>query len=406
MVQNIKEIRKHYTKPYNVDKELRPDLFSTSALNPYPGHTASSRVQMFASSHLSQRLNILEPTLRYCQTGMEYEFGKYTLNIKMPVDARIITIIKRYLETADDSTIRYNPQDIVIYENVETGEVGVLDIPRYQSYHQQFGFEYVTTDDYEKITPRGFVAKDTVIVDAPSKQKNGGYMLGREVNVAFMTHPAIAEDGILISSDVLHKFAYKTYETRVVEWGAKKFPLNLYGTAFNFKAFPDIGEYIRDDGLFMGFRQDDKNLGPVDQSIYDMMVPDHIFDKLTYAAGPGGRVVDIRVDCGEDYRVNFLEGTDAQIHKYVNATNEFYKKIWSEYKRLQRERGPHLRITEEFSRLLIEVQAAIIPLSNPKLNKLHRKSPLDDVRVEFVIEYINVPHDGAKLTDLLGGLTK
>jgi hypothetical protein len=59
-----------------------------------------------------------------------------------------------------------------------------------------------------------------------------------------MTHPAIAEDGILISSDVLHKFAYKTYETRVVEWGAKKFPLNLYGTAFNFKAFPDIGEFL------------------------------------------------------------------------------------------------------------------------------------------------------------------
>lgn len=390
-------------KPYHVNKELRADLFSVSAMSPFPGHNSSSRIQMFASSHLSQKLNILEPTLRYCQSGMEYEFGKYTFSIKMPVDARIIKVIPRYMETLDESSIPFNPQDIVIYEDVNTNEIGILDVPRYCSYHQHFGFEYQKAAGYEKIQPRNFVEKDTIIVDAPSKLDNGGYMSGRELNVAFMTHEAIAEDGILISRDSLHKLAYKTYESRVVEWGARKFPLNMYGTVDSYKAFPDIGEVIRDDGILMCFRTLDKNLGPVEQSIYDMMVPDHIFDKAVYGAGAGGKIVDIRVHCGEDCGLNTLEGTDDQILKYANATKAFYQKIFDEYKRLHKERGVNLKITPEFHRLVVEAQSVVIPVTNPKLNKQYRKAPIDDFRVEFIIEYINVPRDGSKLTDAHGG---
>lgn len=390
-------------KHYHVNKELRADLFSVSGMSPFPGHNSSSRIQMFASSHLSQKLNILEPTLRYCQSGMEYEFGKYTFSIKMPVDARIIKVIPRYTETLDESSIPFNPQDIVIYEDVNTNQIGILDVPRYCSYHQHFGFEYQKASGYEKIQPRNFVEKDTIIVDAPSKLENGGYMYGRELNVAFMTHEAIAEDGILISRDALHKLAYKTYESRVVEWGARKFPKNMYGTVDKYKAFPDIGEVIRDDGILMCFGTLDKNLGPVEQSIYDMMIPDHIFDKAVYGAGAGGRIVDIRVHCGEDCGLNTLEGTDEQILKYANATKTFYQKIFDEYKRLHKERGVNLNITPEFHRLVVEAQSVVVPVTNPKLNKQYRKAPIDDFRVEFIIEYINVPRDGSKLTDCAGG---
>lgn len=392
------------TPSYTVHKELRPDLFSVCALNAFPGHNSSPRTQMF-SSHLSQRLNTTDQSLKYIQTGMEYEFGKYTFSISLPCNARVIRVIPRYNETQDQYSIEYNPQEIVIYEDLDDDEqhlIDILDIPRYCSNHQHFGFEYRPTEAYNSLTPKATIEKGTIIVDSPAKLPNGGYMYGKEINVAFMSHEAIAEDGILICRDVLDKFSYLTYESRVVEWGSKKFPLNLYGDENNYKAFPDIGEYIRDDGLLMMFRTLDKNLGPVEQSVYDMMTPDHIFDRSVYGAGPKGRIVDIRVQCGEDFGLNTLEGTDEQIMKYVHATNLFYQKIFDEYKRLQRERGKNLNISENFNRLLVEAQTAIIPVTNPKLNKLYRKAPLDDFRVEFIIEYVNTPKDGAKFTGISG----
>jgi hypothetical protein len=45
----------------------------------------------------------------------------------------------------------------------------------------------------------------------------------------------------------------------------------------------------------MALRKDNPMLAPVKQNIYDLMEVDHIFDKSIYAAGPGGRIIDIRV---------------------------------------------------------------------------------------------------------------
>lgn len=387
---------------YVVHKELRADLFSVSAMNPFPGHISASRIQMFAS-HLSQKLNILEPTLRYTQTGMEYEFGKSTLNIKMSHNAGIIRVIPRYTQTMDKNSIEENPQDIVIYEDRDTNKIHILDIPRFCSYHQHFGFDYVKGDVYDKIYPQSFVPKDSVIVDAPSKAKNGGYMFARDIAVAFMSHESIAEDGIMICRDVLDKFKYKTYETRVVEWGAKKFPLNLYGSIDKYKAFPDIGDYLRDDNMLMAFRTLDKTLAPVEQNVYEMMMVNQNFDKVVYGAGPGGKIIDIKVYASSEAGTNTLEGTDEQIEKYKNATDVFYTKIFEEYQRLRKERGNNLKISEEFHRLLVEAQGAIKPLTNPRLIKLHKRVPIDDYRVEFTIEYTHTPRDGSKFTDCAGG---
>lgn len=38
----------------------------------------------------------------------------------------------------------------------------------------------------------------------------------------------VSEDGIVIDPDVSKRFEFKLYEPRVVEFGQKPFPLNLY----------------------------------------------------------------------------------------------------------------------------------------------------------------------------------
>ena len=382
--------------------QLRPDLLSVCALNPWPGNDSSSRVQMF-SSHLGQKLVVKGATERFCQTGMEAEFGKYTINVKMPVDGRIIKIIDRHKKTIGADSINENPQTVVIFEDERTKEVGILNLSKFCSFHQYLGFEYKAQPGINKLVPGAFIPKDTVFLDSPAITDNGGYAYGVECNMAFMSHPAVSEDGIMISSDFLDNFSFKTYENRVVEWGSKRFPLNLYGDINNYKPFPEIGEYIRDDGLLTMLRTNEKDLAVVEQSIYDLMEPDFIFDKAIYVNGLGGRIVDIRVQHEETTTSPTPFGMEKQIDKYDRARRTFYHEILSEWRRLRTARGEALAITPEFSRLLVEAHAAVADSATEKISKLYRNAPLDDYRVEFVIEYVNTPTIGFKLTDCHGG---
>ena len=391
------------SKPqWHIENELDPTLLNVLGASPYIGHTSSARLQMF-SSHLGQKLNILHPTERYQQTGIEREIGKYTFNIKFPCDAKIIKVIHRYEQTNDINSIRHNPQDIIIFEDVKTNEIDILDVPRFGSFHQYFGFDYIPTEDAAKVHAKAFIPAGTIIADAPSKSKTGGYMYGRETNVAFFHHPSITNDGIVARRGALPLFAYKTYESRVVEWGQRGVLLNLYGTPDKPKFFPDIGDKIRDDGMLACVRTLDKRLGVCEQSVYDLMTPDHIFDRPVYVDGREGRVIDIRVNWSEDHGQNTLEGCDEQISKYVRATKEFYQKVFNEYLRLKKERGKTLKISNKFNIFLQKAQNAIAPPMSPKLNRMYRMQPLDDYRVEFIVEYVNIPNLGAKLTDTFGG---
>ena len=387
----------------NQPNELRRDLLSTLGLNPFIATVSSPRAQMF-SSHAGQKLVVADGTERFIQTGMEIEFAKYTFSVKMPVDGTILKTIDRYSRTIDQDSIKMNPQTVVIYEDDKTKEIGIFSIPTYCSYHQHFGFEYKAKPAINNIVKGAKIAKDTIFLDSPAVCDKGNYKYGIELNMAFMSHPSVSEDGIMISRDVLPRFAFKTYETRVVEWGSKRFPINLYGTPENFKAFPDIGDMVRDDGMLMALRTYESTLAPVEQSIYDIMEVDHIFDKATYVMGPGGKIVDIKVYTADPTIDDEATEMDRQIIKYQKATTDFHQKIVNEYRRFKKERGDALTITPMFHRQVVESLAYIgEDNETPRIQKLYRKAPIDDFRIEFVIEYTNIPKDGFKFTDTHGG---
>ena len=398
----------------NQPNQFFRDLLSVNGLNPWVAFNSSPRLQMF-SSHIGQILVFQGTTERHCQTGMEREYGKYTFNIKAPSDIQIIKVIPRYPKQEGVGTIAHNPETLVIYEELETKRVGMLTLKDYCSYHQYFGFEYKNTKHLNEIHEGALIKGGTVFQDSPNITETGGYKYGRELNVAFMTMPGVAEDGIEICEDVLPHFAYKTYETRVVEMGSKRFPLNLYGTVGDFKPFPDIGDQIRFDGLLMCLRSYDKDLAIVEQGPYDLMEPDFINDKCIYAADPGhevqtgngriisGRVIDIQVE--HDDKTNRLgvpSGMEVQARKYDVARRIYYNKLIDVYRFLHRKRGKSLRLLPELHRKILEAFSVVGETEN-KVEKIHRRTPIDNWRIKFVIEYTRVPNIGSKLSDTHGG---
>jgi hypothetical protein len=387
----------------NEPNELDLRLLGVSGLSPWDGNTSSPRKQMFAS-HITQRLCIENPTERFFQTGMEREFGKYTFSVKAPCDMRVHAIIDRYPPTLDQNSIKHSPQRLVITENIETREIDFINLTHFNQYHQYFGFPYKETPAASQLVVGNTFPKDTIFLDSTSKTSTGGYMYGRELNTVFLSVPGVAEDGFVVCEDVLPHFAYHVYEQRVVDWGSKRYPLNLYGDVNQYKPFPDIGDYVRADSILMALRPHNKDTAMMDQSIYSLMLPDATYDHKVYTSRTGGRVVYIKVQ-HDPYSTQQTTpyGMERQAEKYDSARREFYSRFLQEYYKLRSRYKESLKISRKFHRMVMEAKGVIENNETLKIQKLYRKAPLDDWRLEFTIEHKVIPGIGAKLTDTSGG---
>ena len=178
--------------------QIKPELLSVCALNPFHQHGSASRNYMFAN-HLGQTLVVDGSEERLIQSGLEREYGKYTFNVEMPVDGQILDIIERYgVQRSINGPSIDSSEIIVIYEDVNTNEVGMIRLPKFVSNHQYFGFRYKEQEAVGLISIGAFIPKGTVFLDSPNKTPNGGYKYGVNANIAYMTMPATSEDGIII----------------------------------------------------------------------------------------------------------------------------------------------------------------------------------------------------------------
>ena len=387
-----------------VENELDSALLGPAALNPFQANTSASRGQMFSASHLGQMLVINGATERGVQTGMEREYGKYTFKIAMPDDGKILEIIPRYQATLGQDSIDENPETVVIYENVETKEIGIVRLVDYSCNHQYFGFRYVDRPGINELRVGNFIRKGTVFRDSPSISDEGGYKYGIQANVAYMTHPATAEDGVVVSDRLLPSLGFKTYETRVLDFGKKEFALNLYGTEERYQCWPDLGQPVRADGLLAAMRSfEPEELAIVNRSRRDCMEVDYTFDRKVYVNGPGGRVVDIKIHHDvQDYNAAKIH-MDGQAQKYDRSRRVYYNRIIEAHNKLKRSQGDALQITPEFHSLVREALSVTKEGEGTRVQKQHRKAPLDMYRVEITVEYDIVPGVGFKLTDCHGG---
>lgn len=404
-----------------VNNELDPSLLSSASLSPWVQHNSASRLTMFTSSHLGQTLVVEDSDIRRSLTGTESEFGKYTFSIKFPCDANIIKVIRKYRPSIGKGSVSENPLTLIIYENIETKEVGMLEVLdnslSKDNKHQYYGFKYKPTDLVAKLQKDTHVPKGTVVADSPNIDPHGNYKYGVETNVAFMSVPGTIEDGVVVSRSYLNRIKTKGFEKRIASWGSKVYPLNLYGDSENYKPFPEIGDKIREDGLLFALRTYDELLSPVEMSALALDQPDYIFDKLIYGV-PGATVVDIGVQHNTSMNnPPTPSGMEEQAKKYYDNEVNFHKSIIEVYDELYKVRRKDLSITPEFHRQVVESLAYVgmenIPeirrmsgrqtLLKRKVDKKYRTSDIDDWMVTVQFEYTVVPDIGFKLSSAYGG---
>ncbi len=390
--------------------ELSIELLSMVGLNPWAGNNSGAREYMF-TSHIGQRLLVDGATEKRVQTGMEIEFAKYTFAARMPVDGQVIKLIQKYTPNMTTGDTIQNTKITVIYEEVNSKRINVLEIPAYKSYHQTFGYRLVEKSVMSELSPGMIIPKNTVLADSPSVSDVGGYMYGTELMVAFMSHPSVAEDGMVISEDAIKKLTYTKIETRVIEFGENNFPINLYGDDDNYKSFPDIGEYVREDGMVCCLRQHSIDLGPANMGRKNIKEPGYFSsDEKIYVGGSASKVIDINIIYNKAANGIVPSGCEKQTERYMSAARPYYMNILAIEKEIRKNRrikhgvdtvdmGPDLH------RILYDAHVMLDPggdSASTVINKLYRRSPLDMYKVEITLETKVTPTLGLKVTDSHG----
>jgi hypothetical protein len=418
MAQALSSVWNYHYEP----NQLYPELANVMALSPFDGTVSASRKQMFGASHTSQCLVIEKSTPRRIQTGAEIQYGKATFSTKVERDCRVLAMIPFYqVNTLGVDALRYNPETMVIIEYADDGEVDCIPMREYFSNHQYFGFRYKNTDKGKNLRKDMELRAETILQDSPSKRADGNYCYGINLNVLFASFPEVAEDGVLLSDEVVPWLKIRKYEKRTVAYGSTHFPLNLYGDENTYKPFPEIGDYVRPDGLLMALRSYNSAYSAVEMSATASREVNYIFDKLTYVQSAKrdketglaigrGRVIDVRVSHDTSRSPYSPDICNDQALKYDRAARVFYKEVLRHYNTMKANKpksGPNgLKVSHNFKNL---VKHAYAVMQQESLNEEHRvqmiyrASPMDDFTIEFVVEYEALPTEGFKITDCWGG---
>lgn len=390
--------------------EIEPEILSIHALNRFAMNDASARCGMYGQ-HFSQRPVIEGSESKYILTGVEEEFGKFTFAVRMPEDGVIVAKIVKHGNLPEAIEYGHTPETLCIYQSEETGEFGCFTLPYYSSHDPVFGFKYQKLDTADQLSVGASFAKGTRFADSPAVKGESHYTFSHNVNLAYMSHANVGLDGFVISDRVLDKFKFRLYERRTIQCGANGFLLNTYGDLKEYKAFPNIGEYIKESGLVAVLRSNNTLMAPATTSRLDVMKPDYLFDTPVFSRPGKGRVIDIDVVESPGASKTLPPEMESQLRRYANSNLGFYREIYqfymSEVKKNKREGGTGaLKLSHELHMLIHEAKGRLENSNNDTRDRLfytRKGEPTDTWEISFVIEYEMTPNRGNKFTCLNGG---
>ena len=288
--------------------------------------TDANRAQM-DTSHLEQRLQVLEPQAPLVYTGYENEWGKYssgycelegTWKVLCKIEKNKFNydiILRKLKNSAKESADlkkgikpKFNPGT---YHVVQRQECTHLT--------EKYGYRHDNRviDSLEK----GDLLEDTTVLFKDNNRDDEMNLThGRNLNVVYLTYGGLTnEDAIVISESTAKKMGH--YEVKVVEVSLNTNDLfvNLYGNKKFYKAFPDIGEHCN-DGLLCASRRINYATAPI--SLADTI--NLVSDDVKYRGN--GTIVDVQVVSNISNPEEVLESTyNKQIKYYYNQQQNYFK---------------------------------------------------------------------------------
>lgn len=366
-------------------EKIPPEFVSLAGNNSFIRHVSSPRAVM-DSSHMSSRVSLLNPESKLIKSGIEYELAKYINDVRTEHDCVVKAIIARYNDFGQENISSVTL--IVEYEENNNIYLDLIEVPSYNSTHNLYGYKLKFTDELKNCSYNSFIPKETILAKTDSLGKDKDYKYGVNANVVFMSNIGVAEDGYVISESFAKKAAYTVLQKRVIYINKNTIPLNLFGNDNEYKIFPNIGEYTKENGLLLALRNRNDWFNLIDMSDKSLQEIDYVFDSLTYCH-PNSKVVDIKVFKPYN-KPEFSSTITNQLDNYANLYNQYLETVINRYKAIMKEKKAiygttdNIKLTPRLHRFIVDNTIFLNAINNNKTKICYRKIPIELYRVEIV----------------------
>jgi len=385
-----------------------------SAINPWLPNMTSPRANM-AATQLAQAVTLCKGDPCIVQSGVEIELGKAIIDVRVKNNTEILYETTKY---GGLSGVPASELSLIVKDKI-TNKIDILTIPRYHKFHPYFGFEYILHPNLDRMLTSRFIPAGTVLATSPQVGFNGSYNYGVNLNVAQMSIPPVTEDAKLISKSACKKLAFKKFKEYNIGICARDIPVNTYGDADTYKFIPDIGEYVRPDGVLYAAREIQENdmLALSSISNNDLREVDHTYDSIIYSDGaPDGthwisraKVIDISVLVSPRHKQALFNGVYESLNKYITGTKDYSAQITSAYIDLEQKYKMSHNVTDSMLPIdntvyrTLNTHMAIGNVGGKKILYYDKKLPVDTILyLKIIVESTVVPGNGAKLTNRSG----
>lgn len=361
-------------------------IFAMSLLT-RPSYISGSRTVMM-TSHLKQLLSIINPEFPKVFTEYENMVGKYSTGIqKAARQWRVIGKTYKFEEGNHLYTLLVKDEENEYYDVIQKKLVEDLT--------EKFGFRY-NTEMLDKIKVGDIIDKDDVLFKSTSYDEVNNYRFGVNATFCYTSDVRTTEDAIVVSDSFAKRMKCVEVENVRVSVNDNDILLNLYGDENNYKAFPDVGEYINDkiicatrrinnDQIFYDFKE--SNLRKINFGE----------DVLCVEGSAGGRIIDIRVYSNKTLEEMELNEYHAQVNKYYRNELRYYKEIEELTKDIVLDDKPHSRNLNYMYK-----KSKDILNDDVKWSEQQSKKPFSNIVIEFTVEREVALKHGSKITGLFG----
>ena len=224
------------------------ELLGKGIMMPFNNTNSGSRKLMY-SVQLEQRFPLMNPEVPLVMTGYEDQFGHYSSSfVKNERRATVIAKIPKF---------SFRPKDhyylILMDDPDENGirNLRLIERVSYKHISESYGY-LVNNDDIDYLKVDDVVEPGSVLQKSTSFDEYNNRMDGTNLITTYLSTEHTMEDGIMISDYAAkHKLASPLIKVVEIVINDNDIPLNIHGDNDYYKAFPEIGEEIDGDILYV-----------------------------------------------------------------------------------------------------------------------------------------------------------
>lgn len=293
-------------------------MLGKGLMMPFAAANSGSRKLMFGTQ-LEHRLPLLNPEVPFIQTGYENQFGQYSSSyVTADGNLEVVAIIPKF---------DWDPkhQYYIIFVDKNTGLLKMIERKEYKHITENYGYLY-NNDFLDSLNIGSSVPEGHVIQKSMSFDEYDNRMDGCNMLTMYAACEDTMEDAIIISESASKKLASPLVKKVTIIINDNDIPLNLYGDIANYKAFPNIGEHVK-NSILCGLRREKKEECLFSQSysrLRELCISD---EKYTVS----GRVVDIDIFCNAPDRLSEYD-YNAQLKRYYDNNMRMCHQIVSTIK--------------------------------------------------------------------------